>query len=178
MEDEYEKVDCGWSDALMMLPPAPVFLLGVGGDEEMDVTTIGMFNVFSLFPIILGVGVTTSRYTYRLLRQNEGFTLNVPGHELLEAVKTCGERSGKDTAKFEECGLTPAPGKRVRAPKVRECLLNLEVKRTDQKRIGDHEWFLGEIAHADHVIGYDPADALVYWGGEFRAVGAVLDSLV
>jgi len=170
---ERDKVDVGHSDAMIMLPPAPVMLLAVGA-EETNVATMSMFNVFSAQPIVMGVGVTTARYSYKLLRGSPDFSLNVPGVDLVETVKRCGTTSGKDIFKFEECGLTPVPGKRIGSPKVGECLLNLEIRKKEEMSIGDHTWFLGELVHADAVPDYDRGMALTYWGGEFRRVGEVV----
>jgi flavin reductase (DIM6/NTAB) family NADH-FMN oxidoreductase RutF len=177
MSDRYEKVDSGWSDAIMMLPPSPVFLLSVG-KEDKNITTVGMFNVFSFLPLTVGIGITTARHSYKLLRQTDDFTLNVPGKELIDAVKLCGEVSGSRMAKFEETGLTSVPGKRVDSPKIRECLINIECKKMDQMRIGDHEWFLGEVVHADIVTEYDKRDTILYWGGEYWSLGEILESTI
>lgn len=175
MEDRFDKVDVGWSDAIMMLPPSQVFLLAVG-EEEPNIITVGMFGVFSFLPLTIGIGLTTSRHSYKLIRETPDFTLNLPGKELVEAVKLCGEKSGSRLAKFKETGLTAVPGKRTKSPKIGECLMNIECKKKDQMRIGDHEWFLAEVVHADAVVGYDKRDALLYWGGEYWTLGEVLES--
>lgn len=177
MEDRYEKVDIGWSDAVMMLPPSQVFLLAVG-EKSPNIISIGMFGVFSFLPLTLGIGIKTSRHSYKLIRETPDFTLNVPGKELLEAVKICGEKSGKDMAKFQEAGLTPVPGKRTKSPKIRECLMNIECKKKDQVRVGDHEWFLAEVVHADIVANYDKKNTILYWGGEYWSLGEVIESTI
>ncbi len=49
MSEETVKLDMGTIEAVMQLPPAPVMLLAVG-EKEQNITTIGMFNVFSVDP--------------------------------------------------------------------------------------------------------------------------------
>jgi flavin reductase (DIM6/NTAB) family NADH-FMN oxidoreductase RutF len=56
MKEEKMKLDMGTIEAVMSLPPAPVMLLAVG-EVEQNVTTIGMFNVFSVDPTIVGLQV-------------------------------------------------------------------------------------------------------------------------
>jgi flavin reductase (DIM6/NTAB) family NADH-FMN oxidoreductase RutF len=91
MDKEPERIDLEQSEAIAALPHAPVLLVCSGDKEEnWNVTTIGMFNVFSLFPIVVGIGVKTSRNIYRLIADSEDFTINVPTADLLNSVEVCG----------------------------------------------------------------------------------------
>ncbi|MEM0448257.1 MAG: flavin reductase family protein [Methanomassiliicoccales archaeon] len=182
MVAEPERIDLEQSEAIAALPPAPVMLVCSGSKEEdWNVTTIGMFNVFSLFPIVVGIGIKTSRNMYRLIADSEDFTINVPTAELLQAVEICGREAGARKNKFKEAGLTPQKGRRVASPIVKECPLNIEVKKLSSGKkktmysvhqgemdIGDHTWFLGQIVHTDMVKDYDRTKALLFWDGEYR----------
>jgi flavin reductase (DIM6/NTAB) family NADH-FMN oxidoreductase RutF len=178
MTEENLKLDMGAIEAVMQLPPAPVMLLAVG-EKEQNVTTIGMFNVFSVDPTIVGIGIKTSRYSYKLLEETEDFSLNVPGKDILEQVVRCGYHSGSKMNKFSEVGLTPQPGKRIRSPSIAECPLNIEVKKLEQVDRGDwdHIWYMGKVVHTDITKGYDRSNVLLYWDGEFRTPGPVLRKL-
>lgn len=164
-----DKVDLDHMGSVNALPPAPVVLVGVGDKEgkEKNIITVGMFNVFSIRPPILGIGVTTSRQSYKFLEENDEFTINIPGKELLEQVIICGEKSGADVDKFKLTGLTAVKGKRTKAPRIAECLINIELKKTRSFEVGDHTWYLGDIMHTDIVEKYDRSQALLYWDGEF-----------
>lgn len=176
--EEEVKLDMGPIEAVMSLPPAPVFLLAVGKDEP-NIATIGMFNVFSVDPTVVGIGIKASRHSYKLLEETGDFTLNVPSKGMVEAVARCGFMSGSRMNKFSDVGLTPEPGKRVRSPSVAECPLNMEVKITEvQDRGGwDHIWIIGNVVHTDVVKDYDPSEVLIYWNGEFRTPSPVLKQL-
>ena len=137
-----DKVDLDHMGSVMSLPPAPVVLVGVG-DRERNIITVGMFNVFSVRPPIIGTAVTTSRHSYKLLEENEEFTVSIPGKELMDKVSACGEKSGSDTDKFKLTGLTAVKGKRTKAPRIAERLINIEAKRTWSFEVGDHAWYLG-----------------------------------
>ena len=179
---EPEKIDLDVFDTIAHLPPAPVMLVASGDKEEnWNVTTIGMFNVFSLFPVVIGIGVKTSRNIYRLIADSDDFTINIPSADLVEKVETCGREAGSRTNKFELCGLTPVKGKRVKSPVIKECWMNVECRklsgegkkqvqtiRMGEFDVGDHTWFLGQIVHTDIWTNYDRNKSLLFWNGEYR----------
>lgn len=178
MAQEGLKLNLGAIEAVMQLPPSPVMLLAVG-EKEQNITTIGMFNVFSVDPTIVGIGIKSSRFSYKLLEETEDFSLNVPGKDLLDQVVKCGMLSGSRMNKFSELGLTPQPGKRIRSPTIVECPLNLEVKKMEQVDRGDwdHIWYMGKVVHSDVNKNYDRSNVLIHWDGEFRTPGPVMKKL-
>lgn len=192
MEKDPEKIDLDVFDAIAHLPPAPVMLVASGDKEEdWNVTTVGMFNVFSTFPVVVGIGVKTSRNIYRLIADAEDFTINVPSQELIGAVEKCGSERGALKNKFKEAGLTPVKGKRVKSPFVKECWLNIECRKLGSTKskahrdrinqvfsgevdIGDHTWFLAEIMHTEVWTNYDKSKSLLFWDGEYRLADKVV----
>ena len=56
----------------------------------------------SLFMVI-----RNSRYTYRLLQQEESFTIGFLPEQYRPALRICGTKSGRDTDKVAETGLSP-----------------------------------------------------------------------
>ncbi|NLK24976.1 MAG: flavin reductase family protein [Euryarchaeota archaeon] len=178
MREESIKLDMGTIEAVMSLPPGPVFLLATG-EIEQNVSTIGMFNLFSIDPTIVGIGIKTSRHTYKLLEETGDFTLNVPDMSLVEKVVKCGYLSGSRLNKFSDVGLTPEAGKRVKSPSIAECPLNMEVKvlEVNDRNDWDHIWYIGKVVHTDVAKDYDRSSALIYWDGEFRTPGMILHKL-
>ncbi|MCC8146841.1 MAG: flavin reductase [Bacteroidales bacterium] len=51
--------------------------------------------------------IRDTRYTYQFLQQEESFTLSFFPEEYRHALRICGSRSGRDTDKIKEAGLTP-----------------------------------------------------------------------
>lgn len=51
--------------------------------------------------------IRDTRYTYQFLKQEDGYTLSFFDKEYKEALTICGTKSGKDTDKIKEAGLTP-----------------------------------------------------------------------
>jgi Conserved protein/domain typically associated with flavoprotein oxygenases, DIM6/NTAB family len=52
--------------------------------------------------------IRPQRYTYEFLQKYDGYTLSFFGDSCREALNLCGSRSGRDTDKVRESGLTPA----------------------------------------------------------------------
>jgi flavin reductase (DIM6/NTAB) family NADH-FMN oxidoreductase RutF len=52
----------------------------------------------------------------------------IPTVDMLDTMVGIGTCSGADTDKFEKFGLTPLPGKVVKAPLVKECVANIECR--------------------------------------------------
>lgn len=53
------------------------------------------------------VFVRDSRYTYEFLQKEESFTLSFFPEQYRKALTICGSKSGRDTDKVKEAGLTP-----------------------------------------------------------------------
>lgn len=57
--------------------------------------------------------------------------LAIPGADLLDTVVGIGTCSGIDTDKFAKFGLTKTAGREVAAPRIGDCLANIECRVTD-----------------------------------------------
>ncbi|MCD7898695.1 MAG: flavin reductase [Bacteroides sp.] len=51
--------------------------------------------------------VRSHRYTYQFLQREESFTISFLGEQNRKALTICGSKSGRDTDKVNETGLTP-----------------------------------------------------------------------
>ncbi|MBQ2973616.1 MAG: flavin reductase [Clostridia bacterium] len=51
--------------------------------------------------------IRPQRYTYEFLEKNDIFTITFYGEEMMDALRICGSKSGRDINKAEVCGLTP-----------------------------------------------------------------------
>ena len=78
--------------------------------------------------------VRFSRYTFECVEATGDFTVNVPYPGMADAVQFCGSVSGRDHAKFTECGFTAGDSETVKSPYIDECGLVYEcrvVQHTD-----------------------------------------------
>jgi len=155
------------SEGLRQLPIRPVYLLSTGHGRKKNIITIGMFAYFSGKPSLVGVGIAPSRYSFDMIRQSGEYVVNVVDRKLMEAVRVCGEKSGRDVDKFKRANLAPEKGIKVKAPCIKESPVSIECKVVKEVETGDHIWFIGEVL-ATHVRkGYSWDKGLLFkWIGK------------
>lgn len=73
--------------------------------------------------------VRKSRYTSEIIAKNPEFTINIAlGEADKKIIGLCGSKSGRDTDKIKELGLTLEDGESVSVPGIRQMPLTLECK--------------------------------------------------
>jgi flavin reductase (DIM6/NTAB) family NADH-FMN oxidoreductase RutF len=118
------------SKAFTLLEPGPVVLVTTQDGRKNNVMTISWTMVLDFTPLF---AITTGEwnYSFAALRKTRECVVAIPPVDLLDKVVGIGTCSGADTDKFARFGLTPVPGKRVKAPLIRECLANIECRVVD-----------------------------------------------
>ena len=109
--------------------PGGILLTTKAGDT-VDTMTIGWGTIGIQWgkPIFIAF-VRDSRYTKELLDRNGEFTINVPMGEIDKKILGyCGTKSGRDTDKFADLGLTMVAPEVISVPSIRELPLTLECK--------------------------------------------------
>jgi flavin reductase (DIM6/NTAB) family NADH-FMN oxidoreductase RutF len=137
-------------EGLRQLPIRPVYLVSMEYQGKQNIITVGMFAFFSGAPSLVGVGIAPKRYSYELIRKSREYVVNAVDNGLMEAVRVCGEQSGRDVDKVTLAGLTLAKGVKVQAPLIYEAPVNVECRVVQEVELGDHVWFIGEV-QATHV---------------------------
>ncbi|MCY3018387.1 MAG: flavin reductase family protein [Planctomycetota bacterium] len=133
--------------------PTPAALIAsVAADGTPNLITLGeCFNISIADPVIVGLAIMPSRYSYELIKRCGEFTVNFPTAEMTEVVDRCGSVSGRKVGnKFAYAGLTALPSTLVKPPIVAECPVNLECTLVDIIPAGDHDLFRGRVV-AQHV---------------------------
>jgi flavin reductase (DIM6/NTAB) family NADH-FMN oxidoreductase RutF len=155
------KSETPFKEGLGKLPIRPVYLVSCEHSGKKNIISVGMFAYFSGKPTLVGIGIAPSRFSYGLIQKSKAFVVNVVDEKLIEAVKICGENSGRNVNKFELAKLTAVPASKVSAPLIEESPLSIECKVVQVVKVGDHVWFMGEIL-ATHVReGYNWKDGLL-----------------
>ena len=148
-------------EAFQSFPVRPVYLVSCEHDGKRNIISVGMFAHFSGKPTLVGVGIAPTRFSYGLIQKSRAYVVNVVDERLMEAVKICGENSGRDVDKFELAKLTAVPGSRVKAPLIEESPVNIECRVVQVVEVGDHAWFIGEALAAHVRNGYTWEDGLL-----------------
>lgn len=118
------------SKAFTLIEPGPVVLVTTRDGSKNNIMTISWTMVLDFTPVF---AITTGawNYSFAALRRNRECVIAIPTVDMLDKVVGIGTCSGRDTDKFRKFGLTAVPGKRVAAPRIAECLANIECKVTD-----------------------------------------------
>lgn len=120
------------------MPQGVLLTTAAGG--KVNTMTIGWGTIGIEWgkPVFIAF-VRDSRYTMQLLEENAAFTINIPlGQVDKKILGYCGTKSGRDTDKIADTGLTPEPGEAVSVPGFKELPLTLECKVLyRQKQVND-----------------------------------------
>lgn len=132
-----------------MLAPIPPAMVTCGTEEEKNVLTIAWTGIINTIPPKTYISVRPSRHSYRLIKENGEFVINLTTSSMIRAADFCGVRSGKDLDKFEACGLETEPGFTVKAPVLSQSPVSLECRVTQIIPLGSHDMFLADITAVD-----------------------------
>lgn len=132
-----------------MLAPIPPAMGTCGTEEEKNVLTIAWTGIINTIPPKTYISVRPSRHSYRLIKENGEFVINLTTSSMIRAADFCGVRSGKDLDKFEACGLETEPGFTVKAPVLSQSPVSLECRVTQIIPLGSHDMFLADITAVD-----------------------------
>jgi flavin reductase (DIM6/NTAB) family NADH-FMN oxidoreductase RutF len=109
-------------------------------------------------PPLLAFSVGNSKDTYRNVRENGEFVVNIPGEEILQNLMVTAKRYPPEINELVEAGLQELPGKKVNVSRIQECKLHLECRVEWIKEAGDHFIVLGRVVSATgdkEILGED-----------------------
>lgn len=131
-----------------LLEPGPVVLVTTARKGRPNIMTMSWHTMLEFEPPLVGCVISSSNYTFDLLKATKECVINIPAVELSKQVVGCGNRSGRTVDKFNEFGLTPAAASCVEAPLIDECYANLECKVVDEKMVIKYNFFILEVVKA------------------------------
>ncbi len=135
-----------------MLYPLPAVMVSCGAlPEEYNIITISWTGTICTDPAMCYISVRPVRHSYKILKSNGEYVINLTTKSLAYAADWCGVKSGSKHRKFNEMGLTPVTASIVKAPMIMESPVNIECKVKDIIELGSHHMFLSEVVavHAD-----------------------------
>ena len=129
-----------------MLYPVPAVMVSCGRKgEKPNIITVAWAGTVCSDPPMVSISVRKERYSYEIIRETGEFVINLVNRELVRAADYCGVKSGRDTYKFKEMGLTAQPSRYVGAPGIGESPVNLECRVTNRLELGSHDMFLARV---------------------------------
>ena len=129
----------------MLVYPMPTFLIGANVDNKPNFMTVIAGGIANGKPPMISVAIRHQRYTYRGIRQNMTFSVNVPSIDLVRETDYCGIKSGAKVNKVEDCQFNVFYGKLNNAPLIEQCPINHECKVMYILNLGSHSLIIGRI---------------------------------
>ncbi len=165
--------------------PVPPTLVTCGTVENPNVFTVAWTGTVNTQPPITYISVRPERYSYELIKQSGEFVINLTTVQLARAVDYCGVKSGRNTDKFKDMGLTVESATDVSAPILVQSPVNIECRVRDIIELGTHHMFLADIIRLDVAkelidekgkLQLNKCGLLAYAHGEYFSLGKKIGS--
>ncbi len=113
-----------------------------GRDNAM---AVAWFSSVSQKPPMMGISVTSKRFTFEQIMESGEFGINFISLEKAELVAATGGCSGRDVDKFERFNLEKEQSLVTNVPILKDAYAAYECKLVANHTYGDHEWLVGEV---------------------------------
>lgn len=134
------------------LVPRPIALVSTWDLTGLpNAAPFSFFNAVSDDPPAIAIGVNSGipghvKDTARNIRATGDFIVNLVDEPLAEAMNICGVDLPRDVSEFEAADITPVPGVKVHAPRIKESPISFECRRIVNIEIGlGRNVIIGEI---------------------------------
>jgi len=168
----YKKRNFPLVEIRRFVEPGPIVLVSSSWKGESNIMTMGWHTMMSVEPALIGCYIWPENHSFAMIRRSKACVINIPTVELVEEVIGVGNSSGRDVDKFAKFGLTALPGKKVKAPLIKECYANLECRVADTRMVNKYSFFILKVvkAHAPASPKY-PRTLHYRGGGVFMIAG-------
>ncbi len=129
-----------------MLPGQIVLVSTVDAEGRQNVAPKSWVTMVAFGGPVVAFGCNVTHRTYRNAVESGEFVVNAVPESLVERVWALSDLHGEQ--RMRECGLTPVPAQRVKAPLVGECPAHLECVLDDVKSYGDEVFLFGRVVAA------------------------------
>lgn len=113
------------------------------------------------------VVVRPTRYTYEFMERYDTFTVSAFSPEYKRSLSLLGTKSGRDSSKIVDAGITPVSSTQIASPSFHEAELTLECKKIYWSDL-DPGHFLAEYIKGMYADDYHR----VYFGEVVRVLGS------
>ena len=167
----------------MVYPVPAVMVTAADREGKSNIITIAWTGTVCTNPPMAYISVRPERYSYGMLKETGEFVINLTTEKLVRATDYCGVKSGRDTDKWKETGLTPIPAQEVNVPLIKESPVNIECRVSEIRELGSHHMFLARVVAVDVDEAYlneqgrfelQKAAPIVYSHGEYYGLSSLL----
>ncbi len=112
-----------------IVAPRPIGWISTrSADGSINLAPYSFFNAFSSVPPIVGFSSEGLKDSASFARESGEFVANLASHDLMQAINATSAPLPRGQSEFEYAGLTMAPCRLVRAPRVAQCHAAMECK--------------------------------------------------
>lgn len=112
-----------------IVAPRPIGWISTrGADGRINLAPYSFFNAFCSTPPIVGFSSEGLKDSATFARESGEFVANLASHDLMQAMNATSAPLPRGQSEFEHAGLTMAPCRLVKAPRVAECHAAMECK--------------------------------------------------
>lgn len=127
------------------LYPIPAVMVSCGTMEKSNIITVAWTGVISSDPARVYISVRPSRYSYKLIKEQGEFIINLTTRKLARETDWCGVRSGAKFDKFKEMKLHKEKANFVKCPMIKESPVSIECKVIEIRDMGSHHMFIADV---------------------------------
>jgi flavin reductase (DIM6/NTAB) family NADH-FMN oxidoreductase RutF len=167
----YKKRNFPLVEIRRFVEPGPIVLVSSSWKDESNIMTMGWHTMMSFEPALIGCYIWPENHSFAMIRRSKACVINIPTVELVEEVIGVGNSSGQDVDKFAKFGLTALPGKKVKAPLIKECYANLECRVADTRMVNKYSFFILKVVKAHAPASPKYPRTLHYRGGGVFMIG-------
>ena len=163
--------------------PLPPTLVTCGSVDKPNILTIAWTGILNTRPPVTYISIRPERYSYDIIKKNGEYVINLATEKLVRAVDYCGVKSGKNTNKLSDMGLTVDKGFTVNAPILEQSPVSIECKVREIVPLGSHDMFIADITAVDAAtelldkdgrLALENAGLLAYSHGSYFSLGKKL----
>ena len=163
--------------------PIPAVMVSCGTVENSNIITVAWTGILNTNPAMVYISVRPTRYSYKLIKQQGEFVINLTNEKLVYATDWCGVKTGEKFDKFKEMNLHKERAKFVKCPLIKESPVSIECKVKEIKELGSHHMFIAEVLSIDADDKYinekgafdiSKCNLIAYANGNYYSLGKKL----
>lgn len=163
--------------------PIPAVMVSCGTVENSNIITVAWTGILNTNPAMVYISVRPTRYSYKLIKEQGEFVINLTNEKLVYATDWCGVKTGEKFDKFKEMNLHKEKAKFVKCPLIKESPVSIECKVKEIKELGSHHMFIAEVLSIDADDKYinekgafdiSKCNLIAYANGNYYSLGKKL----
>lgn len=133
------------------IAPRPIAIITtIDKEGNPNAAPFSFIMPVSIDPPILCFASAPERKTLKNVRETKEFIFNIPSEENLEKLWFCAQKyKGKN--KIRDAGFTEEKAKKVKVPRIKECIAWIECAFDSEKEFGDHILVFGKVLEFDAI---------------------------